>query len=96
MGDLIIATAAPDAAPQLLRAWAMLLVLAVLGVASVTVLWVMFVIRRQRGSKPRRKRQVTSRLSAWDEAGTRAEPWEGPDPADLDALDGPESPDSPA
>lgn len=90
MGELVFATTGSDAAPQLVRAWSMLMLLAVLGVASLTVLWVLFVIRRQRAMKPRRKRQVTSRLSAWDEAATRAEPWEGPDPADLDALDDPD------
>ncbi len=87
MQDLVIATTSHDAAPMLLRAWSMLLILVMLGVASVTVLWVLFVVRRQRAGKPRRKRHVTSQLSAWEEAAARAEPWEGPDPADLDALD---------
>ncbi|MEQ8769867.1 MAG: hypothetical protein RIB60_05085 [Phycisphaerales bacterium] len=96
MGDLLLATATQDAAPQLLRAWTMLLLLVVLGVASVTVLWVLFVIRRHRAGKPRRKRHVTSQLSAWDEAATRVEPWEGPDPADLNSLDDPDGPASPA
>ncbi|GJM18734.1 MAG: hypothetical protein DHS20C14_09470 [Phycisphaeraceae bacterium] len=78
---------AAAAAPLLAQAWFLILLLVILGVASVTVLGVLFSLRRHRAAAPRRKRQVTSKLSAWDEAAARVEPWEGPDPADLDDPD---------
>lgn len=70
-----------------MRLWTVLAALTALAVVCLTVLALMLSARRHRLAAPRRKRQVTSALSAWEEAGARAEPWAGPDPADLDALD---------
>lgn len=86
--DALALAAAPLADPATARAAArasfFLLLVLVLGVGGLTFLGVLFSIRRHRAAAPRRKRQVTSRLSAWDEAAARAKPWEGPDPADLE------------
>jgi len=82
----LAATTPPPPHEAFVRLWMVLAGLSVLAVVCLTVLAAMLSMRRHRLATPPPKRQVTSRLSAWEEAGTRADPWQGPDPADLDAL----------
>lgn len=74
----------PAHAEAFIRLWMTLLGLSITAVLLITGVALLLVLRRHRLSAPRQRRQVTSRLSAWEEAGSRAEPWAGPDPADFD------------
>lgn len=72
--DLLATTPDPARVEAFVRLSTVLMGLAVLGVISVTVLALGHSSRRRRLGRQRRARQVTSRLSAWEEAGARADP----------------------